>query len=108
MIIKYLRVKDLYCQKKLKCIKTYKIFFMKSPFFSGEDNQHANDGLIDMGLQSGHNAHNICPEGFDLPVIRSQDELERIENYLGDAGTQGLLMCWKNKIELYNTKDYAY
>ncbi len=62
-------------------------YFVNRNVFLGEDNQHANDGLIDMGVQSGQNAHNICPEGFDLPVIRSQDELERIENYLGDAGT---------------------
>ncbi len=41
-----------------------------------------------MGMQSGDDAHNICPEGFDLPVIRSKDELEMIQQYLGEKGTK--------------------
>ncbi len=39
-----------------------------------------------MGIQKGDNANELCPAGTDLPVIRSKDELEKIEGYLGVSG----------------------
>ncbi len=43
--------------------------------------------MIDMKMRTGDDAHSICPEGFDLPVIRSKDEIEKIQQYLGEGGT---------------------
>ncbi len=40
-----------------------------------------------MGMRSGDDAHSVCPEGFDLPAIRSREELEKIQQYLGEGGT---------------------
>ncbi len=51
-----------------------------------ENFQHADPGLIDMGLQTADDAHNICPDGSDLPIIRSKDMLERIQRYIGNTG----------------------
>ncbi len=41
-----------------------------------------------MGLRTGDWAHLLCPDGFDLPVLRSKDDLEKIQEYLGDGGTK--------------------
>ncbi len=43
-------------------------------------------GLIYMGFLLGNIAHSICPSGTDLPVIRSKNELETIEEYIGVTG----------------------
>ncbi len=48
-------------------------------------------GLTDMGMQTGDAARNVCPEGSDLPVIRSKEVLGRIQAYLGDEGIQVFL-----------------
>ncbi len=48
-------------------------------------------GLIDMGIQNGYNAHDVCPIGSDLPVIRSKEQLQKIEGYIG-VGVNGKLM----------------
>ncbi len=51
--------------------------------------------MIDMGIWSGDDAHSICPEGFGLPVIRSKDELDTIQQYIGEGGKTGCKL-WKS------------
>ncbi len=40
-------------------------------------------GLIDLGDKTGTEAHSACPTNSDLPVIRTEAELDRIQAVIG-------------------------
>ncbi len=40
-------------------------------------------GLIYLGELSRDDVHAMCPPGYDLPVIRTKEELERIQAFIG-------------------------
>ncbi len=41
-------------------------------------NLEPDPGLIDIGMKECNEAHSSCPAGYDLPVIRTKEELDRI------------------------------
>ncbi len=46
--------------------------------------------FIDRGTKSGNEAHGTCPGGSQLPVIRTQAELEGIQTFLGSTTSKNL------------------
>ncbi len=57
-----------------------------------------------MGFHNGHIAHSICPAGTDLPVIRSKDLLEKIEEYIGPTRNFKNILY---QLKVMNKRGYA-
>ncbi len=48
-------------------------------------NMEPDPDLIDIGKKECNDAHSLCPKGYDLPVIRTKEELDRIYAHHGNT-----------------------
>ncbi len=72
---------------KVSQIKMFVYFFGLAIFPALVD---AATQFIDRGTKSGSEAHGTCPGGSQLPVIRTQAELEAIQTFLGSTTSKDL------------------
>ncbi len=91
-------------QEDLSCNWMYLTFaFLSLPGWALGANTDPDPGLIDLGGKECEEAHSSCPPGYDLPVIRTKEELDRIYEHYGGSGK----LCYYQHV-MYGVKTTVF